>query len=75
MTSYVHGSNEDARAFVRRLSHQQLLGRVAWFSHVIMNLPATAIEFLGAYRSAFIALRTLKRSGQTCSVGCTRRKR
>jgi tRNA G37 N-methylase Trm5 len=38
----VHCYNADARAFLRDLA-----GRGVRFDHALMNLPATAIEFLG----------------------------
>lgn len=47
----VHVSTECARAFVRRLS----LREGVRFAHCVMNLPASAVEFLDAFRGAFDA--------------------
>lgn len=40
----VHGFNMDAREFVRKLANDGI-----YFEHVIMNLPASAVEFLGLF--------------------------
>lgn len=41
----IHTFNMDGREFIRKMVHDSSIGRP--FNHFIMNLPATAIEFLG----------------------------
>lgn len=41
------GYNMDARDFVREMAKRQLAGQMGSFAHVVMNLPAMGIEFLG----------------------------
>ena len=46
---------QDARAFVRALSGAESVPGVAAcvFDHIVMNLPASAVEFLDALSGAF----------------------
>jgi tRNA (guanine37-N1)-methyltransferase len=46
----LHASNQCGRDFVRRLAAEQKR-----FDHVVMNLPATAIEFLDVFRGLLVS--------------------
>lgn len=50
----VHPFNMDAREFVRHLRAEQKIGSVPPFQHVVMNLPAIAIEFLDVFDGLYI---------------------
>ena len=46
----LHCYNQDARAFVHWLQHPDNANTIQRIDHVIMNLPASAPEFLNAFR-------------------------
>lgn len=61
VASRVHAYNLDGREFlvsitrdlVRRALEATKEGKITAYSHVIMNLPASAVEFLNAFRGLF----------------------
>eukprot|EP00741_Cyanophora_paradoxa_P006397 tig00001001_g6201.t1 len=53
----VHGYNMDARAFLRAMAAGELPCGAIHFEHIVMNLPASAIEFLDSMRGAFLKQR------------------
>lgn len=44
----IHAYNMDGRDFIRHLVSQQI-----WFTHVIMNLPGSAVEFLDVFKHLY----------------------
>eukprot|EP01083_Nonionella_stella_P287541 978798_1 len=53
VSSRLHAYNMDARAFFKNVRAKQRLGEIKPFQHVVMNLPAIAIEFLDVFRGAY----------------------
>lgn len=52
--SHLHCSNLDAREFARRMLHGTEGKAAIPFQHAVMNLPATAIEFLDVFRGVVL---------------------
>jgi tRNA (guanine37-N1)-methyltransferase len=51
--SKLHSFNMDARAFLKHILSQALSGEAPHAHHIIMNLPAIALEFLDVFRGAY----------------------
>ncbi|ORZ03354.1 guanine(37)-N1-methyltransferase [Syncephalastrum racemosum] len=53
--SGIKSYNLDGSAFIQQAAHDLQATSKEWkaFDHVVMNLPATAIEFLGAFRGIY----------------------
>ncbi|XXQ33641.1 tRNA (guanine(37)-N1)-methyltransferase [Plasmodiophora brassicae] len=45
--------NLDARQFIEESRERQRTGEISMFDHIIMNLPAMALEFLDVFRGAY----------------------
>jgi len=51
----LHCYNQDGRDFLRQLIHSQSLNNPLRIDHIIMNLPASAIQFLDVFINLFEA--------------------